>query len=89
MKKADRNVLLNWWLEKYHNTSIDEVIKTHPKEVLESPDWFKLYPCTQEQCDEWEEWGKKYVKKETKCSNSMLEKGWGLVFLDCAPYVKH
>ena len=87
MKKIERNVLMDWWLQKFHNTNIEEVITTHPKEVLESPDWFKLFPCTQEQCDEWEMWAKDYLRKEGKFPQRMVDRGWGLVFLDCAPYV--
>ena len=88
MKKVDRKDLLNWWLKKFHNTNTDELISKHYKEVLESPDWFKLYPCTQEQCDEWEKWAKDYIKKETKLPKSLVEKSWWSVYLDCSPYVK-
>ena len=87
MKKVNRNDLLNGWL-KYHNTTIEEVISTHSKEWGESPDWFKDYPCTQEQSDEWVVWAKDFIRKETKCSKYLLERGWPLVYLDCAPYVK-
>jgi len=87
MKKANREDLLNGWL-KYHNTTVVEVISKHPKEVLESSDWFKLYPCTQEQCDEWVVWAKKHIKEITKYPKRIIERGWGLVYLDCAPYVK-
>lgn len=86
MKKVNREELLNGWL-KYHNTTVEEVIKTHPKEVLENPDWFKLYPCTQQQHDEWTTWAKAYIKKVTHCSKSIIERSWGLTYLDCAPYV--
>jgi hypothetical protein len=86
MKQVSREDLLNGWL-KYHNTTVEEVIKTHPKEVLENPDWFKLYPCTQQQHDEWATWAKAYIKKVTHYSKSIIERGWGVVYLDCAPYV--
>jgi len=45
---VSREDLLNGWL-RYHNTNVDEVLKKHTKDELLSPDWFKLYPCTQEQ----------------------------------------
>ena len=32
MKQVSREDLLNGWL-KYHNTTVEEVIKTHPKEA--------------------------------------------------------
>jgi len=88
MKQVDRTVLLDWWLQKYHNTNCSEVIRLHPKEVLESPDWFKLYPVTEEQEQEWIKWAKSYIKKETKMSKLLLERQWPYVYLDCSPYVK-
>lgn len=87
MKQVNREELLNGWL-KYHNTTVEEVIKKHPKEVLDSPEWFKLYPCTQEQCDEWEKWAKEYTRKITKVSKQYLNKFWWSINLDCSPYVK-
>lgn len=87
MRKVNREDLLNGWL-KYHNTTVAEVITKHPKEVLDSPDWFKLYPCTQEQHDEWLTWAKEYTKKVTGIRGLLFDKSWGFVYLDCAPYVK-
>ena len=87
MRQVERNDLLNGWL-KYHGTTVEEVIAKHPKEVLESTEWFKLYPVTQEQCNEWEKWAKDFIKKETKYPNKVIERGWGMVFLDVAPYIK-
>jgi len=86
MRAVERNDLLNGWL-KYHNTTIEEVIKNHPKEVLESPNWFNLYAVTQEQHDEWERWAKEFIRKKTKYSKKLIEYGWGMVYLDCAPNI--
>jgi len=86
MRKVDRKDLLNGWL-KYHNTNVDEVIAKHPKEVLEHSDWFKLYPVTQEQSDEWEKWAKEHIKKVTKLPKKSIDRGWGMVYLDCTPNV--
>ncbi|MEX0595703.1 MAG: hypothetical protein WD512_04315 [Candidatus Paceibacterota bacterium] len=85
MKKLTRDDLLNWWLKKYHNTTVKEVVENNPKEVLDSPSWFELYPVTQEQCDEWEEWADKELRR-TK--TIVGKRGWGFIYLDCAPYVK-
>lgn len=87
MKQVSREDLLNGWL-KYHNTTVEEVVKKHPKEVLQSTEWFKLYPCTQEQADEWEKWAKDYVRKVTKCSKKYLEQAWWSIYLNNSPYVK-
>ena len=87
MKRVNREVLLDWWLKKYHNTTVKKVINKYPKEILESPDWFKLYPCTQEQCDEWEKWAKTHIKNTTKMSKKVIDKEWPFIYLECAPYV--
>lgn len=87
MKKVERNDLLNGWL-RYHSTTVEEVIAKHPKEVLESVEWFKLYLVTQEQHDQWVIWAKDYIKKVTKLSKETIERSWWLVYLDCSPSVK-
>lgn len=88
MKKLpNRDELLNLWLSKYHNTTVEEIIAKHPKEVLESPDWWKLYPCTQEQEDEWIKEAKELLNKKYKISKKILDISWWSVYLDCSPYV--
>jgi len=87
MAKVSRDELLNGWL-KYYNTTVEEVVKTHPKEILASSDWFKLYPVTQYQQDEWVRWAKDLIKKRMRCSKRMVENSWWLVYLECAPNVK-
>ena len=83
-----REDYLNWWLKKYHNTSVEEVIETHDKETLESPDWFKLYPVTQQQHDAWEKWARKQFKKEHRLTDKGVDRYWGFTYLDVAPYVE-
>lgn len=87
MKTIDREILLDWWLQKYHNTNCKEIIEKYPKEELAQATWFKLFPVTQEQEDEWITWAKKYIKKTLRMSNEMLERQWPYVYLDCSPYV--
>lgn len=87
MKTVDREVLMDWWLSKYHNTNCKEVVEKYPEEV-KSPDWFKMFPVSQEQYDEWRDWAFKYIKKVTKMSKGFIEGAWWSVELDCAPYVK-
>lgn len=81
-----RNDLLNGWL-KYHNITVTDVINNHTKEELNTPDWFKLYPVTQEQHDEWEKWAINYIATKTKYSKSYIKNHWGFVYLDCAPNI--
>lgn len=88
MKKIDGNEILNLWLMKYHNITVEELVENLPKEVLDNPSWFKLYPCTQEQHDEWVKETKKLLNKKYKMSKYLIDRGWGLIELDCSPYVK-
>ena len=91
MKKVNQEVLVNWWLEKFHNTNLDKVLEDHP-DWKENPrehtrDLYLTYQVTQEQSDEWEKWAKDYIKKETKCGKKLLEHDWPWIFLDTAPQV--
>lgn len=84
--KTTRDDILNGWL-KYHNTNVEEVVEKYPEEI-KSPEWFKLFPCTQEQCDKWENWAKDLLKKKDKLRNWEIDRMWGFIYLDCSPYVK-
>lgn len=83
-KKVTANDLLNLWLTKYHNTTIEEVVLLHP-EVSKTPDWFKLYPCTNAQSNEWVDECKALLKKDGY-STYVINHDWPYVFLDIAPY---
>jgi hypothetical protein len=85
MKKVEINDLFNGWL-KYHNTNVDNVVKQYPEEV-KSPEWFKLFPVTQEQYNEWETWAKQHIKNITKMSKKRIDYEWAWVCLSCAPHV--
>jgi hypothetical protein len=86
-KQITRDEILNGWL-KYHNTTVEEVIKKHTTEELSSPDWFKIYEVTQEQHDEWQNWAKELIRKRYKYSKKMVDKGWWIVYFDNAPNIK-
>lgn len=87
MKKVKREDLLNYWLGKFHNTNAVEVVANHPDKV-DSPDWFKLYPVTQEQYEDFEEWAIQHIMEVTKMSRTFTIKTMQYAMLDCAPYVK-
>jgi len=91
MKKIEttREDLLDWWLSKYHNTNVNELIKKHTEQELSTTDWFKLYPVTKEQEQEWVDWAKKKLMKEYKVSSKeIFDKAyWCWIYLDCSPYV--
>ena len=78
-KQNDRDHVFNLWL-KYHNLTVDDLMKKHTLEELSNPKWFELYPVTQEQYDTWEEEVKKYLKATDK------DMVW--VKLDCGPTIR-
>lgn len=85
MKTIDRDYLIDGWL-KYHNTNCKEVIEKYPEEI-KTPAWFSLFKVTQEQHDEWVKWAKEYLIKGCKIPKKIVERGWGMVYLDCSPSV--
>lgn len=87
MKQVKREILLNWWLQKYHNITVKEIIEKYDKNILMSANWFKMFPVTSEQELEWINWAKDYIRKETKMSKYMIERQWPYIYLDCSPYV--
>lgn len=84
--KLTREDLVNWWLQKYHNTTGEEVLVKHPDSKI-SPDWFKLYPVTQEQHDEWYEWAINYLVKEHRLSKKYIKSRFCFDYLNCAPNI--
>ena len=85
--KLTLEILINHWMTKIYNTTIQEEQSKNP-ELFASSEWFKQYPVTQQQHDEWEIEAKalfhKYVKEPKNC-NSMF---WGLTYLNSSPYIK-
>lgn len=84
-KEVTRTDLMNLWLQKYHNTNCGEVIDNYP-ELIQSPEWFKLFPCTQEQSDEWVIEAKKLLRK-SGISKHVIDHDWPFIFLNSSPYV--
>ena len=64
--------LLNLWLEKYHNITLEKVLEENPKWAAEpqkyTRDFYEKYLVTQEQHDEWEKEAKELLKKKYKIS---------------------
>jgi len=92
MKKVKTEDLINWWLNKYHNTNLDQVKENHP-EWLKNPeehtrDFYEAYKVTQEQHDEWEKWAKDYTKKVTGIKGKLFNRSWGFVYLNSSPSIK-
>jgi hypothetical protein len=90
-KLPDIEELLDLWLVKYHNTTMQKVREEHT-EWMENPqehtrDFYQKYAVTQEQHDEWEKEAKLLLRKKYRISKWMVEKGWWSVYLNCSPSI--
>ena len=79
--------LINLWMSKYHNTTIQDEIRKHP-EVFKDSNWYISYPVTKEQHDSWEQEAKIIFKKHFKFSDNLTNRYWGLTYLNASPYYK-
>jgi hypothetical protein len=92
-KQATQNDLINWWLEKYHNTNTEKVLKDHPEWDVESKEWdsrtfYDTYPCTQEQHDEWYDWAIETVMKDYGIrSKKYAERSFAFTYLNVSPKI--
>lgn len=85
-KQLSEEDLINLWMKKYYNTTIEEeYIKNPWKEPRE---FYDRYQCTQEQHDEWEVEAKKVYKKTTGLSDYAVKRYWGFTYLNVSPRVK-
>jgi len=76
----------NWWLNKYHNTTISAIIEKEP-ELCKTTKWYKKYAVTQEQHDEWYEWAIQTIMKHYRCSRKMAQRNFAFDYLNIAPSV--
>ena len=77
----------DWWLQKYHNTNSKELVEKEP-ELCKTIEWFKKYPCTQEQHDEWYDWAIGEVMKKYKFTKKRAKYNFCFIYLNVSPYVK-
>ena len=87
MNQINSKYVFPQFSQKASHLSLACTIQKHDKNILESPDWFKLYSVTQEQHDEWVNWAKEHVRKITKMSKKMINNVWWTIDLDCSPNV--
>ena len=92
-KQLTEEDLINWWLEKYHNTNLAEVAKLHPDWRNDNPDYnsrmfYSAYQCTEEQHDEWRAWAFEAYRKFTKLNKRTAERGFCFIYLNTSPMVK-
>jgi hypothetical protein len=77
----------NWWLQKYHNTTIEEIIEKEP-ELAKTAEWYKKYAVTSEQHDEWFEWALQTVMKHYRWSKKIAKKQFCFDYLNVSPSIK-
>lgn len=89
-KELNGDDLVNWWLEKYHNTNLKEVKELHPEwlDGKHSRDFYQTYPVTQEQHDKWYEWAIQTIMKHYKWSKKKARKEFVFPYWNCSPTVK-
>jgi len=102
--KLTEEEFINWWLEKYHNTNLDQVKKDHPEwnsDHLEknSDEWrvhsgestrafYTAYMVTEEQHDEWYEWAIQRIMKYYRYSKKRAHRGFSIPSLNVSPQIK-
>lgn len=92
-KDISETILVNTWLGKYYNTTLQEVEKNYKKEngeflPGETARFYKDFAVTQEQHDEWDKQIRKELRKKLKLSKKMFDRSYSLLYLNIAPSIK-
>jgi hypothetical protein len=85
-EKLTQDDLYNGWLTKYHNTTVEELIKNEP-ELIKTSDWYKKYAVTQAQHDEWYEWAINKLSKFYGTSKKQAKRNFCFDYLNIAPSI--
>lgn len=90
--KLTEEDLINWWLERYHNTNLKEVQALHPDWRSDNPEYspwmfYDAYPCTQAQHDEWLVWAKEKFAKHFRLTKKQVDRHFALTYLNVSPKV--
>lgn len=83
--KIKDSELVNMWLQKYHNTTLEDVKAQHPDWT--SKEFYPAYAVTQAQHDEWYEEAIKFLSKHYKISKKRTRIDFSIDYLNCAPMV--
>jgi len=88
MKRVEltEEFIMNYWLQKYHNITVKELIKKEP-ELIKSSDWYKKYAVSQEAHDEWYNWAIDIISKTFRMSKKYIKRGFCFDYLNCAPNI--
>jgi len=85
-KELTADDLYNYWLKKYHNITLAELIENEP-ELIKTSDWYKKYAVTQPQHDEWYEWAITEICKDKRCSRKYAKRNFCFDYLNIAPSI--
>jgi len=85
-KELTEEMIVNWWLSKYHNTTLDEVFNKHPDWT--NVEFYPAFEVTQEQHDEWYEWMIKELMKYFHCGKKYAQKNSWIIYLNTSPSIK-
>lgn len=79
--------IINGWLKKYHDITIEELIKKEP-ELCKSDKWYKKYPVTQAQHDEWYNWSVSELGRNLRMPKIRIKKIFQFEYLNVSPSIK-
>lgn len=87
--------LVDLWLKKYHNTTLEEVKKNHPEWVKDEDamqqntrTFYETYQVTNEQHDEWYNEAIEIISKVYGISKKTAKKNFAFAYLNCAPMIR-
>lgn len=86
-KRLTEDDVVNWWLEKYHSTTLEEVMEEHPEYNKDSRLFYKEYQVTEQQHDEWKAWLVKSLMKESGMGKKYTESHMWVIYLNIAPLI--
>jgi len=78
--------IMNWWLEKYHGITVQWLVDNEP-ELIKTPEWYKKYPVTQQQHDEWYNWAIGHITKHYGWSKRYTKRQFMWQYLNLSPTV--
>jgi hypothetical protein len=86
--KISEEMLLNVWLEKYFETTIEEIIESgkYKNDISDSRKFYADHAVTEEQHDWWQEEVRKIFKK--KFGAKLGEKTFSWAYINTAPSIK-
>ena len=91
MKKILSEVdIINWWLNKFFDTDLEDVKKKHSWEdgnYEHSWKFYKTYAVTKEQYKEFEQYFYKEIPKILKISQKYWKRTCWSAYLNCSPSV--